>query len=293
MTTQQWPDSPQTTTESAAIPTLRDDIRGALIASRTGQGSYGPNYDGNKLAEKLEAILAATPALPVPALTDERILTLAAPLMSDGQGFVRKPELFEVVAFAKVIEADLRAALAAPASADVVYQVKQHGWASMWMDASKAEYDACQTEKRTMPVAPTSVPLCPACGGSGEAVQMSDSSPDAYEVPCPCLHCNGEGSLDAAYRGVVARLDAECKASMELAAKLFFAQPAAQVAVMVALLQDAFDTLESTTDSDIDFESDEEEREGAPAQYAARKIMEAICLATTAEQSTDKPAEGL
>ncbi len=53
-------------------------------------------------------------------------------------------------------------------------------------------------------------------------------------------------------------------------------QPAAPGEVVVALLRDAFDTLESMTDSDIDFEDDEEEREGAPTQYAARKIWAAI-----------------
>jgi hypothetical protein len=43
------------------------------------------------------------------------------------------------------------------------------------------------------------------------------------------------------------------------------------------LLQQAFDALEATTDSDIDFfEDEEEEAEAAPAQYACRKIMEAM-----------------
>lgn len=46
-----------------------------------------------------------------------------------------------------------------------------------------------------------------------------------------------------------------------------------------ALLQQAFDALESMTDSDIDhFECEEEEAEYAPTQYAARKIMEALGL---------------
>lgn len=48
---------------------------------------------------------------------------------------------------------------------------------------------------------------------------------------------------------------------------------------ILAILQDAFDTLESQSDSDIDtFEDDEEEREGAPMQYAARRIMQAMCM---------------
>ncbi len=47
----------------------------------------------------------------------------------------------------------------------------------------------------------------------------------------------------------------------------------------IALLQKAFDALESTTDSDIyDFDSEEEEAEYAPVQYAFRKIIEAMGL---------------
>ena len=43
------------------------------------------------------------------------------------------------------------------------------------------------------------------------------------------------------------------------------------------LLQQAFDALEATADSDIDdFGDEEEEAEAAPAQYACRKIMEAM-----------------
>jgi hypothetical protein len=48
---------------------------------------------------------------------------------------------------------------------------------------------------------------------------------------------------------------------------------------ILEILQDAFDTLESQSDSYLDyFEDDEEERECAPTQYAARKIMQAISM---------------
>ena len=47
---------------------------------------------------------------------------------------------------------------------------------------------------------------------------------------------------------------------------------------IIKVLQDGFDALESTTDSDLDFEDEDEEREFAPMQYAARKIMQAICM---------------
>lgn len=40
-------------------------------------------------------------------------------------------------------------------------------------------------------------------------------------------------------------------------------------------LSQVFDTLESQSDSDLDFfESDDEEREGAPCQWAAKNIFE-------------------
>ena len=45
------------------------------------------------------------------------------------------------------------------------------------------------------------------------------------------------------------------------------------------LLQQAFDALESTSDSDLDyFEDEEEEAEAVPMQYACRKIMQAMQL---------------
>ncbi|WP_418646565.1 hypothetical protein ACNQFN_11555 [Thauera butanivorans] len=45
----------------------------------------------------------------------------------------------------------------------------------------------------------------------------------------------------------------------------------------LSLLQQAFDALEATADSDIDTLEDEE-AEAVPAQYACRKIMEAMDL---------------
>lgn len=45
------------------------------------------------------------------------------------------------------------------------------------------------------------------------------------------------------------------------------------------LLQQAFDALEATADSDVGpFENEEEEAEAVPEQYACRKIMQAIEL---------------
>lgn len=45
------------------------------------------------------------------------------------------------------------------------------------------------------------------------------------------------------------------------------------------LLAQAFDALEATADSDIDtFEDEEEEAQAVPAQYACRKIMQAMQL---------------
>ena len=53
------------------------------------------------------------------------------------------------------------------------------------------------------------------------------------------------------------------------------------------LLQQAFDALEATADSDIDDfedEDEEEEAEAAPAQYACRKIMEAMDMLRAANR---------
>jgi hypothetical protein len=38
---------------------------------------------------------------------------------------------------------------------------------------------------------------CPRCDGTGDEVQMSDSSPDAHEVTVNCRHCDGAGTLYA------------------------------------------------------------------------------------------------
>lgn len=55
------------------------------------------------------------------------------------------------------------------------------------------------------------------------------------------------------------------------------AQRAAAPGALLEILRDVHDTLASESDSDIDhFENDDEEREGAPAQYAARKVMEVM-----------------
>lgn len=49
----------------------------------------------------------------------------------------------------------------------------------------------------------------------------------------------------------------------------------------VELLRQAFDALDATGDSDIDyFDDEDEEAEAAPMQFAARKIMAAIQLLT-------------
>ena len=56
-------------------------------------------------------------------------------------------------------------------------------------------------------------------------------------------------------------------------------KPDAQTHQALSLLQQAFDALEATADSDIDhFEDEEDEAQAVPAQYACRKIIEAMGL---------------
>lgn len=56
-------------------------------------------------------------------------------------------------------------------------------------------------------------------------------------------------------------------------------KPDAQTHQALSLLQQAFDALEATADSDIDtFDDEQDEAEAVPAQYAGRKIMEAMGL---------------
>jgi hypothetical protein len=64
------------------------------------------------------------------------------------------------------------------------------------------------------------------------------------------------------------------------------AQHAAAPGALLAILRDVHDTLSSESDSDLDhFEDDEEEREGAPVQYAARKVMEVMDMLNAAAPS--------
>ena len=75
---------------------------------------------------------------------------------------------------------------------------------------------------------------------------------------------------------------------------------AAALGALLEILRDVHDTLASESDSDIDhFEDDEEEREGAPVQYAARKVMEVMDMLKAAAPSAPgtleapkKPAHG-
>lgn len=54
-------------------------------------------------------------------------------------------------------------------------------------------------------------------------------------------------------------------------------QQAVAPGALLEILRDVHDTLASESDSDIDhFGDDDEEREGAPVQYAARKVMEVM-----------------
>jgi len=59
---------------------------------------------------------------------------------------------------------------------------------------------------------------------------------------------------------------------------------------LLVILRDLHDTLAGESDSDIDhFEDDDEEREGAPVQYAARKLMEVIDMIKATVPSVPTP----
>lgn len=75
-----------------------------------------------------------------------------------------------------------------------------------------------------------------------------------------------------------------------IALKLERAQQAAAPGALLAILRDVHDTLASESDSDIDhFEDDDEEREGAPVQYAARKVMEVMDMLKAAPSAPGTP----
>lgn len=75
-----------------------------------------------------------------------------------------------------------------------------------------------------------------------------------------------------------------------LAAQSQGAQQAAAPGALLAILREVHDTLAGESDSDIDhFEDDDEEREGAPVQYAARKVMEVVDMIKATAPSVPTP----
>jgi predicted DNA-binding transcriptional regulator AlpA len=65
---------------------------------------------------------------------------------------------------------------------------------------------------------------CPRCDGTGDEVQMSDSSPDAHEVTVNCRHCDGAGTLYAAYNGVVRELAKKHQAYIKACGEIYFSK---------------------------------------------------------------------
>jgi len=81
-----------------------------------------------------------------------------------------------------------------------------------------------------------------------------------------------------------------CAACREQERAHLAAQQAAAPGAALAILRDVHDTLSSESDSDIDhFEDDDEEREGAPVQYAARKVMEVMDMLKAAPSAPGTP----
>lgn len=129
---------------------------------------------------------------------------------------------------------------------------------------------------------------CPACAGSG----VREEEPGVYVVGTQEQVEQEPVSIREArvisYRPgmgeVTFRVAGGVPAFMDIGQTIYVssAPPAAPdvsglVEESVRLLMQAFDALESMTDSDIDdFEDEEEEAEAVPAQYACRKIMRVI-----------------
>jgi hypothetical protein len=65
---------------------------------------------------------------------------------------------------------------------------------------------------------------CPRCDGTRDEVQMSDSSPDAHEVTVNCRHCDGAGTLYAAYTGVVRELAKQHEAYSKACGEIYFSK---------------------------------------------------------------------
>lgn len=91
------------------------------------------------------------------------------------------------------------------------FEAGQHAALSQAAAASQADGDAA---------------CCPKCDGSGEIKVMSNGGPDAEELPAKCDHCNGVGTLEAAYAGVVGKLDELHTKYLQVYALVYFGKHA-------------------------------------------------------------------
>ena len=118
---------------------------------------------------------------------------------------------------------------------------------------------------------------------------------DGHEGPCAAHRAKPEYGPDTPPR--LRRPDesvADYRIAMGWAKPDERAQQAAAPGALLAILRDVHDTLASESDSDIDhFENDDEEREGAPVQYAARKVMEVMDILKAAAPSAAGTLEPL
>lgn len=107
-------------------------------------------------------------------------------------------------------------------------------------------------------------PLCPICDNT-------QHTPDKCEVAASEAHSRTH------YEGVIALLLQEQERKLTAAYAEGRTDESKEMAGPLALMRDAFDLLESHLgDSDVEYEDDDEEREYAPVQVAARLLMGAI-----------------
>lgn len=62
---------------------------------------------------------------------------------------------------------------------------------------------------------------CPRCNGTGEETHQEGRGPDVYEVPGLCTHCDGNGTLKAAYEGVLKLRQLTEKRYLKLCAQVY------------------------------------------------------------------------
>lgn len=229
----------------AHIPADVEAIVGEVFQKWAGSNDHGAKYyrtyeqGFRNMAADLLSRLAPQPQAVAARSSTARVGELATLLWDIGMSCSDKAKGVELAVRALTKVKELRAALQAyrqphaqqalenVADAEIkALYIDWHGNDKGWLGIEGSYFiSGVSAARKQQAVAEGAgeVAYCPNCDGSGESTHMDSGGPDARELPCVCPHCNGEQTLEAAYRGVVELLQKEHTKYIQLCGKEYFA----------------------------------------------------------------------